>query len=93
WDDTAGTGNTLVGGGAGATVRARSPRIGVVEGANRYGRTGEHRREGIFVAVGPGIEPGTLPAPISTMDLGPTFAAAIGVRLQNVDGVAVELGG
>jgi predicted AlkP superfamily phosphohydrolase/phosphomutase len=88
WDSTVGTGNTQVGGGRGATVRARSPKIGVVEGTNRYGRTGEHRREGLFVAAGPGITPGTIAAPISTMDLGPILAAAVGVRLQGVDGVA-----
>lgn len=93
WDGSVGTGNTQVGGCRGATVRARSPKFGVVEGTNRYGRTGEHRREGVFVAVGPGITPGTLPAPLSTMDLGPTIAAAVGVRLEGVDGRAVALDG
>jgi predicted AlkP superfamily phosphohydrolase/phosphomutase len=91
WDDTAGTGNTQVGGGRGATVRARSPMIGVVEGTNRYGRTGEHRREGFFVAAGPGIRAGELAEPLSTMDLGPTFAALLGVPLPGVDGRPAEL--
>jgi len=93
WDGTAPTGTALVGNGTGAVVRATSPKIGTVEGTNRYGRTGEHRKEGIFVAAGPGIAPGTMAAPLSTMDLGPTFAAAVGVEMENVDGRAVELGG
>ncbi len=93
WDGTAPTGTALVGKGAGAVVRATSPKIGTVEGTNTYGRTGEHRREGIFVAVGPGITRGTLAAPMATMDLGPTFAAAVGVTMERVDGRAVKLGG
>lgn len=93
WDPTAPTGNSQLRGGAGAVVRARSPKIGGVEGTNRYGRTGEHRKEGIFVAAGPGIAPGTLPETLSTMDLGPTLAALVGVRLEGVDGVAVPLDG
>lgn len=92
WNDADPMGSTVTG-GRGATVRARSPRIGTVEGTNRYGRTGEHRVEGFFVAAGPGVAPGRLDAPISVMDLAPTFAALLGVRLENVDGRAVELGG
>ena len=83
---------STVTGGRRATVRARSPRIGPVAGTNRYGRTGEHRVEGFFVAAGPGVAPGRLDAPISVMDLAPTFAALLGVKLEGVDGRAVELG-
>jgi hypothetical protein len=32
-------------------------------------------------------------AALSTMDLGPTLAAAVGVAMEHVDGRAVELGG
>ena len=91
WDETAATGNTVVGGGAGAVIRARSPRIGVVEGINRYARTGEHRREGFLVATGSGIGAGSLPGPVSLMDLAPTFAAVLGVEIEGVDGRAVSL--
>ena len=94
WDEAAATGNTAVGGGAGAVLRARSPRIGVVEGVNRYARTGEHRREGFLIATGPGITPGTLASPVSLMDLAPTFAAVLGVTLAGVDGrVVAEIAG
>ncbi|MGH7585619.1 MAG: hypothetical protein ACREMH_05170, partial [Gemmatimonadales bacterium] len=91
WDETVATGNSVVGGGVGSVVRARSPRIGVAEGVNRYARTGEHRREGFLVATGPGIMPGTLAEPVSLMDLAPTFGAVLGVELNGVDGRAVPL--
>lgn len=92
WSDEVATGSRSVGTGAGATVRARSPRIGVVEGTNGYCRTGEHRPEGFIVAAGPGIEPGPLDADISVMDLAPTFATELGVPLDGVDGrVVAEL--
>ena len=40
WSDAVATGSTLVGKGAGAFIRANSPKIGVIEGANEYNRTG-----------------------------------------------------
>jgi predicted AlkP superfamily phosphohydrolase/phosphomutase len=89
WNDAAATGSTLVGGGAGAVVRAHSPKIGVVEGANRYCRTGEHRVEGLFIAAGPGIRPGRLNRVVSILDLAPSLAARLGVRLPDCEGAPI----
>jgi len=89
WNDEVATGSTSVGRGAGATVRARSPRIGRVEGSNDYCRTGEHRNAGFVVATGAGLAPGPLAADVSVMDLAPTFAAMLGVTLDGIDGVPV----
>ncbi|HET6680691.1 MAG TPA: alkaline phosphatase family protein [Gemmatimonadaceae bacterium] len=86
WSDATPTGSTTVGGGASATVRAHSPRIGTVERRNDYGRTGEHRRDGIIIAAGPGIAPGPLLEPVSVLDLAPTLCAMLGVTLEHADG-------
>lgn len=94
WNDAVPTGSTAIGGGIAARVRAHSARIGVVEGENAYGRTGEHRREGLFIAAGPGIQPGRLDRRISLLDFAPTIGAMLGVPLPECEGVAVpELGG
>jgi len=60
WSDDAPTGSTALAGGRAASVRANSPKLGVLEAANAYGRTGEHRPEGFFVARGAGLRPGRL---------------------------------
>jgi predicted AlkP superfamily phosphohydrolase/phosphomutase len=86
WDDAVPTGNSNLAGGAGATVRVRSPKIGVVECTNDYTRTGDHRREGFFVAAGPGIQPGRLDRSVSVMDFAPTISRLLGVDLADVDG-------
>jgi predicted AlkP superfamily phosphohydrolase/phosphomutase len=94
WSDEIATGSTALSGGAGAVVRARSPKIGVLEGSNQYGRTGEHRLEGLFVAAGPGIRPGTLKREISILDFAPTFTNLLGVDLPEYDGRPIaEFGG
>lgn len=90
WSDEAPTGSTVVGKGAAATVRARSPKIGVIEGANDYGRTGEHRPEGLFIAAGPGVRPGLLPREISILDFAPTFGKLLGVELPDADGRPID---
>lgn len=95
WDDAAAIGCAAIGTGAGATIRAVSPRLGRVVGTNHYGRTGEHRPEGIFIATGPRIQPGRVTRPISIMDFAPTLAAMFGVALPESDGAAIPelLGG
>jgi predicted AlkP superfamily phosphohydrolase/phosphomutase len=55
-------------------------------GTNNQGRTGEHRRDGFCVFAGMGIEPGQLNGPVSLLDLAPTFAALLGVELDDNDG-------
>jgi predicted AlkP superfamily phosphohydrolase/phosphomutase len=90
WSDEVPTGSSAVGDGAAAGVRAHSSKIGTVEGTNDYGRTGEHRPEGVFVAAGPGIQPGRLERELSILDYAPTFARLLGVDLPPVDGRPIE---
>jgi len=67
-------------------VRLGSEKIGELEGEYRFCRTGDHFSGGMFVAVGPGIRPGTLERPVSIMDFAPTFAQLLDVDLPDVDG-------
>jgi hypothetical protein len=86
WDDTRPIGSALLAGGKAATVRAISPKIGQIEGTNRYGRTGEHRAEGFFVASGAQIRPGRLDRAVSVMDFAPSFCARLDTRPPACDG-------
>jgi predicted AlkP superfamily phosphohydrolase/phosphomutase len=86
WSDEVPTGSVVVGTGACAEIRAYSPRVGLVEGKNSFGRTGEHRPDGFGVFVGPGIRPGPLPAGFSILDYAPTFAALLGVEIPGLRG-------
>ncbi len=89
WSDDTPTGSSIVGHGAAATVRATSPDLGVVEGTNSYGRTGEHRPRGFFVARGPGIAPGRLAREVSLLDFAPTFCAMLGTSLPRAEGTPI----
>ena len=89
WSDRTAMGSTVIAGGAGARVVARSPRIGTIVGANDYGRSGEHRPGGWFVAAGAGPATGRLQREPSLLDLAPTFAALLGVPMPGVDGVPI----
>jgi predicted AlkP superfamily phosphohydrolase/phosphomutase len=89
WDDQTPIGSTQVGGGAGATTRAVSPKIGSVHGTNEYGRTGEHRPEGLFVAAGPGAMPSRLSGSVSILDFAPTIATWCDVPLPYSDGCVI----
>jgi predicted AlkP superfamily phosphohydrolase/phosphomutase len=88
WNDELATGSTAIGRGMGAVVRASSPKIGMLEGRNEYGRSGEHRPDGWFVATGPGIRPGQV-RPVSVLDLAPTFARMLGVDMSECDGSVI----
>lgn len=79
WAEDRALGSATVGTGRGAVVRLASDRIGVLEGTNRYCRSGDHRRQGLFVAVGPGLAPGRLTDVVSIMDFAPTVAGLLGV--------------
>jgi predicted AlkP superfamily phosphohydrolase/phosphomutase len=89
YDDEVPTGSTRVGDGDGARVRVRSPKIGVVEGANTYGRTGEHRPQGLLIADGPGVGVGSCLGSVSVLDLAPTWTHLLGAELHGVDGAAI----
>jgi predicted AlkP superfamily phosphohydrolase/phosphomutase len=86
WSDHRPLGSATVGRGQGATVRLTSGRIGTLEGTNRYCRSGDHRREGLFVAVGPGLDPGRMTEAVSIMDFAPTVARLLGVELPAAAG-------
>jgi predicted AlkP superfamily phosphohydrolase/phosphomutase len=90
WNETVATGSTALGTGAGARVRARSAKIGVVEGSNDYARSGEHRPGGWFVAAGPGVARGRLEREPSLLDLAPTLARMLGVELPGAEGEAID---
>jgi predicted AlkP superfamily phosphohydrolase/phosphomutase len=86
WNDTVAIGSTGLAGGAGARVVARSPKIGTIEGANDYARSGEHRPGGWLVAAGRGIDHGALGREPSLLDLAPTITRMLGVDLPEAEG-------
>ncbi|PYV92396.1 MAG: hypothetical protein DMG05_04745 [Acidobacteria bacterium] len=86
WSDELPTGSALVGKSAAASVRVSSPKIGVIEGVNQYGRTGEHRPDGLFIAASPVVRPNLLQRETSILDFAPTFARFLDVDLPGCDG-------
>ena len=86
YDDTIPTGSAGLGSRDSATIVVTSPKIGVLEGVNTYGRSGEHRPDGLLIASGPGISAGTFEQPPAVVDLAPTWASSLGVELENADG-------
>jgi predicted AlkP superfamily phosphohydrolase/phosphomutase len=89
WNDDAPVGTRALEPDTGSVIRAGSPRIGMVEAVNAYGRTGEHRSEGLLIASGPGIDPDGHDLSISILDIAPTITAALGVDLPAVEGRAI----
>jgi predicted AlkP superfamily phosphohydrolase/phosphomutase len=89
WNDAVAIGSTSIGDGKAATVRAVSPKIGVVTGTNSYGRTGEHRPDGLFLATGPGTSGRSLSDSVSILDFAPTFATLLGATLPESDGAPI----
>lgn len=90
WSYDPGRGNTSVGDGKGGIWRGYSDRIGMVEHPNGSARTGVHRLEGLLVATGPGIAPGTLDRVIHGMDFAPTIMAMFGIQLRETDGQVIH---
>jgi hypothetical protein len=88
WDDKVALSSSVIGRGAGATVCASSPKIGTLEGRNDYGRTGEHRPGGWFVAAGPGIRSGRVET-VSVLDFAPTFTRMLGLEIPDCDGSVI----
>jgi predicted AlkP superfamily phosphohydrolase/phosphomutase len=66
--------------------RVWSPRFGAIEVPRTHWRTGDHTEHGLFVALGPGIEPGPVRGPVGVEHLAPTIAAALGEALPDVAG-------
>jgi predicted AlkP superfamily phosphohydrolase/phosphomutase len=67
-------------------TKLSSPKIGQVEGTDPQHRTGDHRPDGLFLALGPSITPGHLEQPVSITDFAPTIATLLGVPLPVTDG-------
>jgi predicted AlkP superfamily phosphohydrolase/phosphomutase len=86
WNDEKFIGSLGVGDVQGSRLRMFSQKIGELEGVNTYSRTGDHRPEGLFVALGPGINRGRLERTVSIMDFAPTFTKLFGVEMPQMDG-------
>src|SRR6267143_904819 len=89
WTDTRPLGSSTCGNPARSLVRIQSEKIGIVEGVNSYIRTGDHRPQGLFVAVGRNVRAGKLNRTISIMDLAPTFCALLGTELPDWQGTPI----
>lgn len=86
WSAEIATGTLGHAGGRGATVRVRSEKLGVVEGRNRYGRTGEHVPSGFFVCAGPGVPAVDRGDPVEVTDFFPTICGLLELPVPDVDG-------
>lgn len=89
WNDRHYLGSATCGNPRGSAISVRSRKTGDISGVNQYCRTGDHRREGMFMAVGPGLRPGRLGRTVSIMDFAPTFCALLGTTLPGADGQAI----
>jgi len=67
-----------------------SPKFGVIQKEYRGVRTGDHKPDGLFVALGRSIPPGRLERPVSITDFAPTIASLLGVPFPEVDGKPIE---
>jgi len=89
WNDEKPVGSAGSGNPKGSRIRIVSEKIGIVEGINTSCRTGDHRPEGLFIALGKGIRTGRRDGAVSLMDFAPTFTQLLGVPLPHVDGRAI----
>jgi len=89
WNEDIRIGSNAIRISQGSKLRVSSPKTKTVEGINMYCRTGDHRPEGLMIAVGPGIKPCKMTKPVSIMDFAPTFARLLGVHMNNIDGVPI----
>ena len=71
-------------------LQLTSEKIGMVEGKYTYCRTGDHRPEGLFIVIGPGINPGAIGRTISIMDFAPTFLNLFGLTNPDLDGKPIS---
>lgn len=53
-------------------------------------RTGDHTPDGLFMAAGPGVEPGALNQPVSPADFMPTFERLLGLAPTALDGAGIR---
>ncbi len=69
--------------------RVHSPAVGTVSTPYTGWRSGDHRPDGLLIAVGPGFEAGASLSPLAVEDIGCSIAARLGVPLSDVDGAVV----
>ena len=69
--------------------RVWSPATGTVAVPYGHWRQGDHVREGLTLARGPGIRPGARRGVFEVADLGATFARAAGGDMPGVDGIPI----
>ena len=86
WTDEVPVGSAHLAGGVGATIRATSPHIGTIQGSNEFGRSGENRRDGWFVAAVPGRTPGQRDEPVSLLDFAPTLCRLLDAPAEGFEG-------
>lgn len=66
-----------------------SPKTGRIDKPYAKHRTGDHTPDGLFLALGPSVEPGPLSRPVSMVDFAPTIASLLGVAVDGLDGRAL----
>jgi len=64
-----------------------SPKTGLVHAPYAHWRTGDHRPDGLLLALGPGIPAATALPALAIEDLAPSISARLGVSLDGVDGI------
>ncbi|MEM6433612.1 MAG: alkaline phosphatase family protein [Cyanobacteria bacterium P01_D01_bin.115] len=70
--------------------RITSDKMGTIEKTFDGVRTGDHLPHGLFITLGPDLQPGPLSETVSVMDFAPTLAALLDVPLPDVDGQPIE---
>ncbi len=90
WNEEKVVGSKILNADASCRMQLTSEKIGIVEGEYTYCRTGDHRPEGLFVVVGPGISPGTIGRTVSIMDFAPTFLHLSGITSSDLDGEPIS---
>lgn len=63
-----------------------SPKTGLVHAPYTNWRSGDHRPDGLLLALGPGIPSGKMLPALDIEDLAPSIAARLGLSLEGVDG-------
>jgi predicted AlkP superfamily phosphohydrolase/phosphomutase len=86
WNEEKRLGSTSLGNPNGSKIRIASKKLGELEGLSTYCRTGDHRPEGLLIAMGAGLKPGRIEQSISIMDLAPTISLLLGIQLPEIDG-------
>jgi predicted AlkP superfamily phosphohydrolase/phosphomutase len=89
WHDDTPVGSAAIASSLNCVVRAASAKIGAIDSVYDYGRTGEHRPDGLLIVAGENVDPNTDGGTVSLLDLAPTITAALGVPMSSADGQSV----